>query len=440
MKRILTFLYGILLASLIGSSAADRSQTLKIYNWADYIDEALLQEFEKWYEEQTGEKVDIIYQLFDINEIMLSKIELGREDFDVVCPSDYIIERMLRQDLLLPIERDFGETPDYITPNLSPYIVDKFSQLDTRGKDPNKYAIAYMWGTTGLLYNPKYVSREEASSWNCLKNPRFAGKIFMKDAFRDVYTTLLIALNREKIDSGEIDIKKLTLDASDESIARVEAFLNEMKDNVAGWEADFGKEMMTKEKGWLNFTWSGDAQWAKEEAAKVGVELDYIIPKEGGIVWFDGWVIPKYAKNVKAARYFINFMCKPENAVRNMEAIGYVSAVGGDEVLEAFSDANIYEPIDVSYFFGEKGKAACVNPILYPDAAIIAKCGTEHDSGDRTEALLAMWSRIKGDNAGNSTYIIIGAAIISLLAGFFFANRNKRKKKSPTRKGPRQGR
>lgn len=435
MKRILAFLYGILVATLIGSGAADRSQTLKIYNWADYIDEALLQEFEKWYEEQTGEKVSVLYQLFDINETMLSKIELGREDFDVVCPSDYIIERMLRHDLLLPIDRDFGDTPDYITPNLSSYIVESVSQIDAHGKDPNKYAIAYMWGTTGILYNPKYVSREEVSSWHCLKNPRFAGKIFMKDAFRDAYTTLIIALNRDKIDSGEIDIKKLTLDVSDESIAQVEAFLNEMKGNVAGWEADFGKEMMTKEKGWLNFTWSGDAQWAKEEAAKVGVELDYIIPKEGGMVWFDGWVIPKYAKNVKAARYFINFMCKTENALRNMDAIGYVSAVGGKEILEAVVDSSLYEPIDVSYFFGEEGKSVCVNPTRYPDAATIAKCGTEHDNGDRTEALLAMWSRIKGDNAGSFTYIIIGAAIASLLGGFFFANRNKRKKKGPTRKG-----
>lgn len=437
MKRIFALIYGVLFAAVIGASAADREHTLKIYNWADYIDEALLQEFETWYEEQTGEQVSIIYQLFDINEIMLSKIELGREDFDVVCPSDYIIERMLRQDLLLPIDRDFGKTPDYISPNLSPYIIEKFKQIDGHGKDANEYSVGYMWGTTGLLYNPKYVSREEASTWFCLKNPRFADKIFMKDAFRDVYTTLLIALNREKIDSGEIDIKTLTLDASDESIAMVEAFLNEMKGNVAGWEADFGKEMMTKEKGWLNFTWSGDAQWAKEEAAKVGVELDYIIPKEGGIVWFDGWVIPKYAKNVKAARYFINFMCKPENAVRNMDAIGYVSAIGGEAVLDAVQDPELYKPIDVSYFFGENAKTVCVNPIQYPDAGTIATCGMEHDSGERTEALMAMWSRVKGDNAGSSTYIIIGIAIISLLAGFFLAKRNNRKKRSFSRKGSR---
>ena len=107
-KLILTALAAILLTGC----ADERDNILKVYNWADYIDEELLGEFEQWYEEQTGEKVQIIYQTFDINETMLSKIELGHEDYDVVCPSDYIIERMLKNDLLLPIERDFGETPN----------------------------------------------------------------------------------------------------------------------------------------------------------------------------------------------------------------------------------------------------------------------------------------------------------------------------------------
>ena len=99
-------------ALLIAGCSEDREHILKVYNWGDYIDEELIDEFEVWYEEQTGEPVEIIYQTFDINETMLSKIELGHEDYDVVCPSDYIIERMLANDLLLPLERDFGETPD----------------------------------------------------------------------------------------------------------------------------------------------------------------------------------------------------------------------------------------------------------------------------------------------------------------------------------------
>lgn len=435
MKKILTII-SCLIISAMALYGAKRENTLKVYNWADYIDETLLKEFENWYEEQTGEKVSIVYQLFDINEVMLSKIELGKEDFDVVCPSDYIIEKMLKLDLLLPIDRDFGKTPDYIT-NLSPYIVEKFNQIDGKGKNANEYAVGYMWGTTGILYNPKYVTREEALSWDCLKNPEFAGKLFMKDSFRDVYTCLLIALNKEKIESGEIDLKKLTFDASDESIDMIEKYLQDVKSNVAGWEADFGKEMMTKEKGWLNLTWSGDAQWAKEEAEAIGVKLDYVVPHDGSIIWFDGWVIPKYARNIKAARYFINFMCKPENAIRNMNNIGYVSAIGGPDILDAISDPTLFAPEDASYFFGEAGKSACINPIQYPDAETIARCGMEHDSGDRTEALLAMWSRVKGDNAGTTTYIIIGIAIVALIAGFFAANRDKKRKSARRRRRSR---
>lgn len=409
-------------------NADDREHQLKVYNWADYIDESLLEEFEVWYKEQTGEDVKIIYQLFDVNEVMLSKIEKGHEDFDVVCPSDYIIERMLRSDLLLPIDQNFGETPNYIT-NVASYITDMFDKIEGMGKNANDYSVGYMWGTTGILYNTKYVTREEALSWDSLKDEKFKGKLFVKDAFRDVYTSLLIALNKEKIKSGEVDITQLSFDSSDESIALVENYINEFKANVAGWEADFGKEMMTKEKGWLNLSWSGDAQWAIEEAEKVGVSLDYAVPREGSTVWFDGWVIPKYAKNVKAARYFINFLCKPENALRNMEEIGYVSAIGGDEILAEMSDSTAYEAIDASYFFGERATAVHLNPILYPDASTMKRCGMMHDSGEGTEKLLAMWSRIKGDNASWTTYIILAIGVLVLFLAVYGRSKKKRRQK-----------
>lgn len=433
MKKILSVLAGILMLASVGSFAADRAHTLKIYNWADYIDEGLLTEFEKWYQEQTGEEVKIVYQLFDVNEVMLSKIELGKEDFDLVCPSDYIIERMLRQDLLLPIKRDFGSTPDYIS-NISPFITGKFNHVAGNGKNANDYAVAYMWGTTGILYNTANVTKEEASSWNCLKDPKFKGKIFMKDSFRDAYTCILIALNKEKIESGQVNIDDLTFDASDENIKLVEDWLNDVKGNVAGWEADFGKEMMTKEKGWINMTYSGDAQWAKEEASLVGVNLDYTVPEEGSIVWFDGWVIPKYAKNVKAAQYFINFMCKPENALRNMEATGYVSAVGGPEMLEAAKDSTAYQPQDITYFFGEAGKGVCVNPIQYPSDEIIKRCGMEHDNGEQTEALLAMWSRVKSDGSKSVILYVFVVGIFALVCGIIITRKNNKKRNRRVRR------
>ena len=399
---------------LLGCSE-DRSRILKVYNWADYIDEELLGEFEEWYLEQTGEEVEIIYQTFDINETMLSKIELGHEDYDVVCPSDYIIERMLRNDLLLPIEKDFGDTPDY-TRNIAPYILDQFNNIEGNGKNANDYAVGYMWGTVGVIYNPKYVSEEDVKTWDVLRNPAYAGKVLMKDAFRDVYTALLIGLNEEALEQGEKDLKTLTFDTSAESIALVENYLDSFKESVSGWEADFGKEQMTKELAWLNLSWSGDAQWAIDEAAEMGIELKYAIPENGSVVWFDGWVIPKYARNTKAASFFINFMCMQETALRNMDMTGYVSVIGGEEILENISDDEEYEAVDARYFFGEGADSVHVNPIMYPDGATILKCGIMHDGG--TEELLKMWSRVKGSNESIWTYtliILVFAGLITLV-------------------------
>ena len=419
MKRFIHILFATLLMLAVGCSGDDaRKSILKVYNWADYIDEELLTEFEEWYYEQTGEEVEVVYQLFDINEIMLAKIERGKEDFDVACPSEYIIERMLKNDLLLPINKDFGSTPNYLG-NVSPFIKDVFDKIDGGGKNANDYAVGYMWGTTGFLYNPKYVTRDEASTWSSLWNPKFNKKLLIKDAFRDVYSPLLIYANQERIKAGEVTMDELMHDSSDESIAVVEALLKQAKPYVAGWEADFGKEIMTKEKAWLNLSWSGDAVWAIEEARDVNVELDYVVPDEGSIVWFDGWVIPKYAKNIKAASYFINFMCKPENAIRNMDASGYVSVVGGEEVKEYMSESAVEsgyeEAIDLSYFFGEEADSVVINPVLYPDRSVIERCTMMHDSGARTEALLEMWSRVKGDNLNNWMVIVILLSFVVLL-------------------------
>ena len=392
MKRIFSILAA---AMMFAACSSDRDNILKVYNWSDYIDEALIGEFEEWYEEQTGEPVKIVYQTFDINETMLSKIEKGHEDYDVVCPSDYIIERMLREDLLLPINMDFGDTPNYIEGSLSPYIVECLKNLKTGDKDASKYAIGFMWGTTGFLYNTKYVDPEDLRTWDALRNPKFADKIFVKDAARDIYSQIIQYVKRDEIASGKVTRDELLSVPNQENVDLVENYLKQIKGQVAGYEADFGKDQMTQERGWISRNWSGDAYWAMEEAAAVGVELDYIVPDEGATVWFDGWVIPKYAKNTKAAAYFINFMCKPENAIRNSEEIGYVSACGTPEILEHFEDESM-EPINLTYFFGEEADSVRLDPVLYPDQAVIDRCALEHDWGQDTEKLLTMWQEVKG--------------------------------------------
>lgn len=427
------FLILAALSAVLLSCSGNRDQVLKVYNWSDYIDESVLPEFEAWYKAQTGEDIKVVYQTFDVNETMLSKIEKGHEDYDVVCPSDYIIERMLNEGLILPL--DFASIPDeinYIAHNRSPFMHQMFRDINP-AIDANDYSVPYMWGTSGIIYNTEKVTAEEAGTWDIIRNPKFAGQILIKDAPRDVYGPVLIYLKQKELKEGKVTLQELMHDSSDASLAAVESYLKEVKPGVLGWEADFGKDQMTKGRGVVSLNWSGDAVWAIEEAAEVGVSLDYIVPEEGSNVWFDGWVIPKYAKNVKAATYFIDFMCRPDIAIRNMDGTGYVSANGAIEVLESQIDEE-YEAIDLSYFFGADADSVHVNPVLYPDKAVIDRCALEHDWGKDTDKLLAMWSRVKGDNASSMTYIILALAVAAVLAAVIVSKSSKKRRHHKSRR------
>lgn len=418
-------------------SSEKRSRILKIYNWADYIDEDVLAEFPVWYKQQTGEEIRIIYQVFDINEIMLTKIERGHEDFDVVCPSEYIIERMLKKDLLLPIDRNFGKTPDYL-PNVSPYIQKELNKTSQPGRVTTDYAVPYMWGTAGILYNKNFISKEEAGSWHCLWNSKNKGKILMKDSYRDAYGTAIIYAHAKQLADGTVTVEQLMNDNSSKAIDLAEKYLKAMKPNISGWEADFGKEMMTKNKTWLNLTWSGDAVWAIEEAAAVGVDLDYEVPQEGSNIWYDGWVIPKYSRNVKAASYFINYLCQPGIAMRNMDAIGYVSAVATPEILEAKTDTTLEQFSDLSYFFGPGADSIQINPVQYPDKKVVQRCAMIRDFGDRTELVLEMWSRVKGDNLNTGIVLLIFSVFGVLFVWLVYAKIRKYKQQQRHRRRRRK--
>lgn len=398
----------------------NRAHTLKVYNWADYLDMDLIAEFETWYEEQTGESVKVIYETFDINENMLTEIEIGHEDYDVICPSEYIIERMLNKGLLQPIQKDYAEGTPVWLDCVSPFVVEKFEQMGVKaGVRVADYAVGYMWGTTGVLYNPAFVTAEEVSTWGILHDSRFYQKILMKDAFRDIYSTLICYARYDDIVAGHVTRDEVVADLSDENIRAVEEVLLNAKPQIAGWEVDFGKERMTQGKAWVNITWSGDAVWAIDEAAEVGVELDYVVPYEGSNCWFDGWAIPTYARNVKAASYWINFMCKPEHAIRNMDATGYVSVIATSEVMEAMVDEEIEETYDLSYFFGDSigADSLHIDPILYPDRTVVERCALMHDCADRNEAMIEMWSRVKGNNLDTKmlTFIISVFVLIILV-------------------------
>lgn len=272
-----------------------------------------------------------------------------------------------------------------------------------------------MWGTAGVLYNKKYVTQEEASTWRTLWDSKFRNKLLMKDSYRDAYGTAVIYANSDGLLDGTVTVEDLMNNYSPEAIATAEKYLKALKPNIAGWEADFGKEMMTQNKAYLNMTWSGDAVWAIEEAEAIGVDLGYEVPVEGSNVWFDGWVIPKYAKNRKAASYFINYLCQPEVALANMETIGYVSVIATPEILEEKIDTTLESYSNLAYFFGPEARNIQIDPIQYPDSAIVSRCAIIRDSGEKTQAVLDMWSHVKGDNLGGGLVILILVTILVLV-------------------------
>ena len=413
MRNFKLQLASLLAVALIMASCggADRAHQLKVLNWADYIDEEVKANFEQWYFDQTGEKVELVYETFDINETALTKIEVGHEDYDVFCPSEYIIERMLKKELILPIQKDLIPDSIYYFDNISPFVLHKFQQMAPRPDvQVSDYTAGYMWGTTGFIYNPQFVNREDLTSWAALMNPQFENRILMKDAFRDVYSVLVLYAYADQIKRGELNRDEVVRNITKARVAAVKDILLKSKKQICGWEVDFGKEEMTKGKAWMNLSWSGDAQFAIEEAAEMGVMLDYIVPDEGSNVWFDGWVIPKYAQNIKAATYFIDYMCKAENALANMDEIGYVSCAGGPlaaaKILDEQNDEEEWpETVDASYFFGEEAievdgekldpHALHLNPVYYPDKSTIDRCALMHDAGASQEMLLEMWNEIK---------------------------------------------
>ena len=337
---------------------------------------------------------------------------------------------MLRKDLLLPIDRNFGHTPDYI-PNVSPYIRHELNKTSQPERQTEDYAVPYMWGTAGILFNKKFITAEEADTWDILWDSKNRGKILMKDSYRDAYGTAIIYAHARELADSTVTVEQLMNDNSPQAIALAEQRLKEMKPNIAGWEADFGKEMMTKNKAWINFTWSGDAVWAIEEADAVGVELDYTVPCEGSNIWYDGWVIPRYARNVKAASYFINYLCQPSVALRNMDAIGYVSAVATPEIMEAKTDTTLDVHSDLSYFFGPLPGADSlqIDPVQYPDRRVVERCAMIRDFGDRTELVLEMWSRVKGDNLNTGIVLLIFAVFGLLFIWLVYAKIRKYKQK-----------
>lgn len=287
---IVAFLLMYLTSVLNSSEGYSGGNTLTIYNWGDYIDPELITEFE----EESGLKV--IYQTFDSNEAMMTKIQQGGTTYDIAIPSEYAISKMKEDDLLLPL--DHAQIP-----NLK-YIDERFMDLSF---DPgNEYSIPYFWGTVGIVFNPELTDLT-FKSWNDLWDPSLRNQILLLDGAREVIGMGLNSLHYSLNDTNE--------DHLQEALTK----LSTLTPNVKAIVGDEIKMLIAGEEAAVGLVWSGDASEIMSENEK----LDYVVPEEGSNLWFDNMVIPKTASNIEGAHQFINFILDPENGARNAEYVGY---------------------------------------------------------------------------------------------------------------------
>ena len=339
MKRKMT---ALLLAALMvlalagcGGGNSGSEEVVYVYNWGEYIDESVIPQFE----EETGIKV--VYDTFETNEAMYPIIEQGQAVYDVVCPSDYMIQKMIANDLLAEINFDN-------IPNLQ-YIGQAYMDA-SQGFDPeNKYSVPYTWGTVGIIYNTTMVD-EPITSWSVLWDEKYSGEILMQKSVRDAFAVAL-AYQGHSINSTNQDEILAARDLLIEQKPLVQAYvIDQVRDKMIGNEAAIG------------VIYSGEYLYCKEE----NPDLAYVVPEEGSCLWFDSWVIPKNAENKENAEKFIDFLCRPDIALMNFEYITYATANTGameqidEETLNdvgIFADQETMDRCEVFTWLGEETEA-----------------------------------------------------------------------------------
>ena len=340
-RNIVLVLIFVLSITILATGCGENKPKINVYNWGDYIDTDVLEQFE----EEFGIKV--VYDTFATNEDLYVKLKQGGSSYDVIFPSDYMIERMIREDLLVKIDSNN-------IPNLSK-VGESFLNLEYDAN--NEYSVPYMWGTVGIIYNKTMVDKP-LTSWADLWDKQYAGQIVMLNSQRD---TLAVALKKLGYSMNTRDLNELE-EAKIELIEQkpiVYAYLgDEVKDTIIGGDAA------------IAVVWSGDAVAMIRE----NPDLEYVIPTEGTNLWFDAMVIPKNAENKEAAEKFIDFMSRPGIAAKNAEYIGYSSPI--PEAIELL-------PEDVKN-----------DPDAYPNDDILKNTEIFKDPLDIIEVYDKIWTEI----------------------------------------------
>ncbi len=320
------------------ASSTKGSGEVVVYNWGEYIDPDVLKQFE----EETGIKV--VYEEFETNEIMYPKVAAGAAAYDLICPSDYMISKMIDNDLLQPINYDH-------IPNFK--NIDETYLEQSRGFDPDlQYSIPYCWGTVGILYNKSMIEEgDTVDSWEILWDEKYKDSILMQDSVRDAFMV------PEKMLGYDIN----TVD--EDEIKECSEKLIEQKPLVQAYVVDQVRDKMIGSEAALGVIYSGEAIYTQRE----NEDLEYVIPKEGSNVWIDSWVIPKDARNVENAEKFLDFLCRGDIALKNFEYITYSTPnKAARELIEdedirnstiAFPTAEMLKNCDVYKYIGEDGDA-----------------------------------------------------------------------------------
>ena len=480
-KRIVSGLCaGLLLAVASGVSAlAEEETVLRICNWEEYIDEGgweedevidldsgdifgennMVEDFESWYYDTYHKKLRVEYSTFGTNEDLYNMLTLG-DVFDLVCPSEYMIMKLMAEQKVVPLSDGFFDETDennYYIKGVSPFMRSLFEKQKINGESWAKYAAGYMWGVTGFVYNPELVTAEEASTWRLIENTKFARQITVKDNVRDTYFTAVGALKSDLLTSEEFRglpdypdrLQEEMNDTSPETVAKVQDYLQSVKDNLYSFETDSGKADMITGKVAANLQWSGDAVYSMDQAEKDGCELAFAIPEESTNLYSDGWIMLKCGvegdpEKQQAAEAFINFVSRPDNAIRNMYYIGYTSVVTNSEdgrILEYLKwnyeaeDEEDARDYSVAHFFLEDGMPESEEYVIrapedqfsrqlaaqYPSRAVLDRSSImvyfDDEVSERTNR---MWINIRCFNIKNvpvwcwilSALIVVGLVVL----------------------------
>lgn len=383
---------------------------LRVSNWEEYIDEGdwdeeetielengtvicpetgIVEDFEEWFFEVYGKQVKVEYSTFGTNEELYNQMSMG-DVYDLVCPSEYMIMKMMTEDMLVPFSEQFYDIDiehNYYAKGVSPYIKNVYDELAINGEPMSKYAAGYMWGTLGIVYNPEEVTEEEASHWNLLQMKKFDKRVTIKDSVRDAYFAgnsiyneeLLLSDNLINADDYYTQIEGILNATDKKTVDEVEDILSQIKRNVYSFETDSGKSDMVSGKVVANQQWSGDAVYTLDQAEEEGVILCYSAPEEATNLWFDGWCMLKDGiqedpdKQI-AAEAFVNYLSMPENAIRNMWYIGYTSVISGGEdnsilqyaefLYSAEDDEDEVVEYPIAYFFTGEDEAELSEDVI----------------------------------------------------------------------------